>query len=66
MPSQGDMEIVSQETGIITFKPIYYGGECAGPIIKLGLNTYRLKLRNDGKVELKKADTTVMENNNDQ
>jgi len=34
MPSQGDMEIVRQEGGVITLKPTYFGGECAGPIIQ--------------------------------
>jgi len=34
MPSQGDMEIVKQDGGVITLKPIYFGGECAGPIIQ--------------------------------
>ena len=34
MPSQGDMEIVSQEGGVITLKPTYFGGECAGPVIQ--------------------------------
>ena len=34
MPSQGDMEIVKQEGGVITLKPTYFGGECAGPIIQ--------------------------------
>ena len=34
MPSQGDMEIVEQEGGVITLKPTYFGGECAGPIIQ--------------------------------
>ena len=34
MPSQGDMEIVKQEGGVITLKPTYFGGECAGPIVQ--------------------------------
>jgi len=34
MPSQGDMEIVKQEGGVITLKPTYFGGECAGPVIQ--------------------------------
>lgn len=63
MPSMGDMELKSQENGCITLKPVFYGGECAGPIIKYGLMSYRLKLRADGKLELKKADTTYGDNN---
>ena len=34
MPSQGDMEIVEQEGGVILLKPTYFGGECAGPVIQ--------------------------------
>ena len=34
MPSQGDMEIMKQEGGVITLKPTYFGGECAGPVIQ--------------------------------
>lgn len=34
MPSQGDMEIVEQQGGLIFLKPTYFGGECAGPIIQ--------------------------------
>ncbi len=61
MPSEGDMELLSQENGKLTLKPIYYGGECAGPIIKFGYMSYRLKLKSDGRLELKKADTTYGE-----
>lgn len=34
MPSQGDMEIVNQEGGVIWLKPTYFGGECAGPVVQ--------------------------------
>lgn len=34
MPSQGDMEIVEQQGGVIFLKPTYFGGECAGPIVQ--------------------------------
>ena len=34
MPSQGDMEIVKQEGGVVLLKPTYFGGECAGPIVQ--------------------------------
>lgn len=67
MPSQGDMELISQENGILSLKPIYYGGECAGPIIKFGNTAYRLKLRANGKLELKGHDTAIIpEATNDQ
>ena len=55
MPSVGDMELLGQENGVISLKPIYFGGECAGPIVKLGNLTYRLKIKAD-RIELKKAD----------
>lgn len=72
MPSEGDMELLSQENGKLTLKPIYYGGECYGPIIRTRTTqggtepgstpavietSYRLKIRQDGKVTLMKADT---------
>ena len=71
MPSEGDMELISQDNGKITLKPIYYCGECFGPIIKIRTTTgcnepgtasevyetsYRLKIKSDGKVTLMKAD----------
>lgn len=34
MPSQGDMEIVNQEGGVIWLRPTYFGGECAGPVVQ--------------------------------
>lgn len=61
MPSVGDMELVSQDGGVIALKPVFFGGECAGPIIRVRSGesniSYRLKIRNDGKIELKKADS---------
>lgn len=63
MPSDGDMTLVEQnkEKGTITLQPIYFGGECAGPIIRFidGDNveaSYRIKLRKDGEPKLVKAD----------
>lgn len=71
MPSEGDMELLSQENGKITLKPVYYGGECFGPIIRINTleggeepgscpgvvtSSYRLKIRSDGKLTLIKAD----------
>lgn len=35
MPASGDMELVSQKSGIIDLKPIYYGNECMGPHLQL-------------------------------
>lgn len=35
MPSQGDMEIITQADSYIDFKPVYYGNECIGPIVQV-------------------------------
>jgi len=64
MPSEGDMELVSQEGGTIVLRPTYFGGECCGPIVqivspgdqKTVLASYRIKIKSAGDVKLAKAD----------
>jgi hypothetical protein len=66
MPSVGDMEIVKQDGGTLLLKPMYYGGECAGPIVQFvdtdkdgketALSTYRLKIKDDESVKVLKRD----------
>ena len=67
MPSQGDMNLVSQEGGALTLEPIYYGNECMGPFIEVLDTTgktpkvagrYRLCIKQDGKVVLRSGTTT--------
>lgn len=60
MPSEADMELIHQEGGKIALKPIFYGGECIGPhlVIMDGdkvIGRAKLRLKEDGKLELKKA-----------
>jgi len=70
MPSKGDMELLGQDGGVIDLSPIFYGPEAMGPHIQVltghtGADgefvvdeiaaRYKLKLKNDGKVELKKS-----------
>lgn len=71
MPSVGDMKLVSQDSGTVTLKPIFFGGECAGPHVRLvdvdvkdgktsvksEIASYRIKIRSDGKIEIKKGQT---------
>lgn len=68
MPSTGDMKLLSQdkERGTITLQPIYFGGECAGPILQtvevedgkddVVVDSYRIKVRKDADPKLVKAD----------
>lgn len=35
MPASGDMELISQKSGTIDLRPIYYGNECMGPHLQL-------------------------------
>lgn len=66
MPSVGDMRLVSQDGGVLLFEPVYFGGECAGPIIQRvtawedGTEnvtaSYRIKIRSNGETRLAKAD----------
>lgn len=66
MPSVGDMQLVSQDGGVLLFRPVYFGGECAGPIIQRvsacsdgteHVNaSYRVKIRSNGELKLAKAD----------
>ena len=70
MPSAGDMELVAQEGGVINLEPVFYGNESMGPHIQVVeghkvdggkfvvdkiLGRYRLKIKEDGKVEFKKG-----------
>jgi len=60
MPSEGDMELVAQEGGKIILKATFYGNECMGPHIRGIVNgkvvsQQKLKIKSDGRVELKKA-----------
>lgn len=66
MPSVGDMQLVSQDGGVLMFKPVYFGGECAGPIVQRVTawsdgteeitSSFRLKIRSNGELKLAKAD----------
>ena len=69
MPSPGDMELIAQEGGVIDLEPVFYGNESMGPHIQLVqghkedgkfvvdkvMGRYRLKIKEDGKVEFKKG-----------
>lgn len=68
MPSQGDMEIVKQEGGSLVLRPFFYGGVCAGPhvrvvemdnagTVKKVVGMFRMQIKADGKIELKKGGT---------
>ena len=54
------MTLVSQTGSTITLKPIFYGGEACGPILKLSTESgdisYRIKIKSDGRLELRKQD----------
>jgi len=68
MPSEGDMELVDQNGGVLLLRPTYFGGECSGPIVQFVTRTgsrvevnsaYRLKIRTSGgksEIRLAKAD----------
>lgn len=69
MPSRGDMDLLDQSNGTITLKPMFFGGDCSGPHIRIvdvekkdgkisenkTIANYRIKIRSDGKLELKKG-----------
>ena len=65
MPSVGDMELASQEGGVIELTPVFYGNESMGPhiqIIREGksgtkemIGRYRLKIKEDGRLEMKRG-----------
>ena len=71
MPSTGDMELMAQNGGTIDLQPIFYGDESMGPHIQvlsmeldgegksksppIIMSRYRLKLRGDGRLEVKKG-----------
>lgn len=64
MPSEGDMELIKQDGGVLVMKPTYYGGECAGPVIqfldeqdqKKVVSSYRIKIKSSGELRLAKAE----------
>jgi hypothetical protein len=77
MPSEGDMSLLKQEGGVILLQPVFYGGECAGPHVRVvdvemidgkanGIkkisDRYRLRFKSDGKVEIKRGVTDTEEN----
>ena len=70
MPSKGDMDLVKEGGSELDFAPIFYGNEAMGPHIvvveqtlddnqsvveETVINRYKLKLKTDGRTELKKA-----------
>ena len=70
MPSEGDMSLVQQNGGAILLRPVFYGGESAGPHIQVVeistkdgkpatdvkiVKRYRLRRREDGKIEIKQG-----------
>ena len=70
MPSKGDMKLINQEGGEIDLEPIFYGVESMGPhfqvvqgerddkgkfVVQEVIGRYKLKLKKDGRLELKKA-----------
>lgn len=62
MPSEGDMALIDQEGGRIALSPIFYGAESMGPHIEVRddedklISRSRLKVKKDGKVEIKKGE----------
>ena len=70
MPSTGDMQLIAQNGGTIDLEPIFFGKEAAGPHIQVlegnmrdgkfepkeAVARYKLKLKQDGKVELKRSE----------
>lgn len=66
MPSVGDMQLVAQDGGVLLFRPVYFGGECAGPIVQRVSScsdgtehvnaSYRIKIRSNGELKLSRAD----------
>lgn len=70
MPSNGDMEFLAQDGGIIDLEPIFYGNESMGPhlqvvegkkvdgkfIVTKILNRSRLKMKSDGKLLTARGD----------
>lgn len=65
MPSEGDMVLVNQDGGTLLLQPVYFGGDCAGPIIqfvdaedpKKVVTSYRLKFKATGEIRIPRADT---------
>lgn len=69
MPSEGDMAVLDQQGGSILLQPVFYGGDCAGPHIRIVdvdektnkvknvTGKFRLRIKSDGKIEIKKGGT---------
>lgn len=60
MPLTSDMELIGQEGGTIELAPIFYGPAASGPhfVVMQGntvLGKFKMLLKSDGKLELKKA-----------
>ena len=60
MPLTSDMELIAQDGGTIDLAPIFYGPAASGPhfVVMQGTTTlgkFKLLLKADGKLELKKA-----------
>jgi hypothetical protein len=61
MPSEGDMELDSQDGGIVNLTPVFYGNESMGPHLQLVrgdeiVARYRIKVNGKSeKIEMKKA-----------
>lgn len=72
MPSNGDMELLGQEGGIIDLDPIFFGNESMGPhlqvvsgkkvndkfVVERVVSRCRLKLKADGKLLVVKVTNT--------
>lgn len=72
MPSNGDMELLGQEGGIIDLEPVFFGNESMGPhlqvvsgkkidgkfVVERIISRSRLKLKVDGKLLVVKVTKT--------
>ena len=66
MPSIGDMQVITQDGGIVYLQPHYFSNVCSGPIIQFidlyssGKNvttsSYRIMFKPNGEAKLAKAD----------
>jgi len=60
MPTTADMELVSQDGGTIELAPVFYGPASSGPhlVVLMGdkiISRFKLMLKPDGRLELKRA-----------
>ena len=71
MPSEGDMSLIKQDGSTITLQPVFYGGQCAGPHIRIVdvkddgtvksvSQRLRMIIKPDGKIEIKKGGTAEL------